>query len=285
MNIQWYPGHMTKAKRQMEDSRKKIQAVLEIIDARIPISSRNPDFDDIFVGKKRLLVLNKADMADEKATKAWIEHYAAKGIPAIDLCAVRKNDRKRLVAFIKKGMADKLAANEKRGIKKTLTIMAAGIPNSGKSTVINLLAGGAAAKTGNKPGVTRGQQRIRISDHIHLMDSPGVLWPKFEDDRTALNLAFTGAIREQVLDTWHLATALVEQASHSIPDKLMKRYKLDQLPESGAEILELIARKRGFLIRGGEVDLERAATMVLNEFRSGKWGALTMEQPEEKQDA
>lgn len=281
MNIQWYPGHMTKAKRQMVDNAKKVDGVLEVLDSRIPLSSRNPDFDNIFANKKRLIILNKADLADEKLVKEWIAYYKSKGIDTIDICATRKNDKHKLIQFIKKSLEERIQHNKNRGIKKDIKLMIVGIPNSGKSTVINLLANQASAKTGNKPGVTRGQQIIRVSQGIVLLDTPGVLWPKFESERKAMNLALTGAIKEQVLDIWELASYLVTKSPQRVKELIKKRYKLDLLSDDAIEAITEIAKKRGFLLRGGEYDLERASQMVITEFKNGKWGRIVIETPED----
>jgi len=281
VNIQWYPGHMTKAKRQMVDNAKKVDGVLEVLDSRIPLSSRNPDFDNIFANKKRLIILNKADLADEKLVKEWIAYYKSKGIDTIDICATRKNDKHKLIQFIKKSLEERIQHNKNRGIKKDIKLMIVGIPNSGKSTVINLLANQASAKTGNKPGVTRGQQIIRVSQGIVLLDTPGVLWPKFESERKAMNLALTGAIKEQVLDIWELASYLVTKSPQRVKELIKKRYKLDLLSDDAIEAITEIAKKRGFLLRGGEYDLERASQMVITEFKNGKWGRIVIETPED----
>lgn len=281
MNIQWYPGHMTKAKRQMVENAKKVDGVLEVLDSRIPLSSRNPDFDNIFSNKKRLIVLNKADLADSKLIKEWIDFYKAKGIDTIEICATRKNDKAKLIQFIKKSLEERIAHNKNRGIRKDIKLMIVGIPNSGKSTVINLLAKQASAKTGNKPGVTRGQQIIRVSEGIVLLDTPGVLWPKFEDERQAMNLALTGAIKEQVLDIWDLASFLVVQSPDRIKNLIKQRYNLEELSGDAMADITEIAKKRGFLIRGGEYDIERAAQMIITEFKNGKWGKLVLETPDE----
>ena len=272
---------MTKAKRQMVDNAKKVDGVLEVLDARIPLSSRNPDFDNIFANKKRLIVLNKADLSDSKLIKDWTEYYKGKGIDTIELCATKKNDKAKLIQLIKKSVEEKIQHNKNRGIKKDIKLMIVGIPNSGKSTVINLLANQASAKTGNMPGVTRGQQIIRVSQGIVLLDTPGVLWPKFENERQAMNLALTGAIREQVLDIWDLASYLIVKSPERIKKQIMQRYSLGELSGDAMTDITRIAEKRGFLLKGGEYDIERAAQMIVTEFKNGKWGRLTLETPED----
>jgi len=280
VNIQWYPGHMTKAKRQMIESAKKVDGVLEVLDSRIPYSSRNPDFDNIFANKKRLIILNKSDLADG-IINLWKDYYKSKGIDTVEVCATRKNDKAKLIQFIKKSLEDKIQHNKKRGIKKVIKLMIVGIPNSGKSTVINLLANQVSAKTGNIPGVTRGQQMIRVTEDIVLLDTPGVLWPKFGNENQAMNLALTGAIKEQVLDIWEIASYLTTKSPQRIKELIKKRYGIDELPDDALAAITEIAKKRGFLLKGGEYDVERAAQMTLTEFKNGKLGKLTLETPEE----
>ncbi len=271
---------MTKAKRQMIESAKKVDGVLEVLDSRIPYSSRNPDFDNIFANKKRLIILNKSDLADG-IINLWKDYYKSKGIDTVEICATRKNDKAKLIQFIKKSLEDKIQHNRKRGIKKVIKLMIVGIPNSGKSTVINLLANQASAKTGNIPGVTRGQQMIRVTEDIVLLDTPGVLWPKFENENQALNLALTGAIKEQVLDIWEIASYLTTKSPQRIKELIKRRYGIDTLPDDALAAITEIAKKRGFLLKGGEYDVERAAQMALTEFKNGKLGPLTLETPEE----
>lgn len=272
---------MTKAKRQMTENAKKVDGVLEVLDSRIPLSSRNPDFDEIFAHKKRLIVLNKSDLADQGLINVWIDYYKQKGIDTIELCATKKNDKQKLIQFIKKSLDERIQHNKNRGIKKDIKLMIVGIPNSGKSTVINLLASQASAKTGNKPGVTRGQQIIRVAKEIVLLDTPGVLWPKFEDERKAMNLALTGAIKEQVLDIWELATYLVTKTPDRIKNLIKQRYSLDAMTGDAMADITEIAKKRGFLLKGGEYDIERAAQMIITEFKNGVWGKIVLETPEE----
>lgn len=272
---------MTKAKRQMIDNAKRVDAVMEVLDARIPHSSKNPDFDEIFAHKKRMIVLNKADLAGAGMMKAWIEYYQSIGIDAIDICATRKNDKAKLIQFIKKSLSERLERNKKRGINKDIKLMVAGIPNSGKSTIINLMASQASAKTGNKPGVTRGQQIIRVAEGIVLLDTPGVLWPKFQSERQAMNLALTGAIKEQVLDIWELASFLVSESPERIKEQIKQRYNLEEIGSDPAATIQEIAKKRGFLLKGGEYDLDRTAQMIITEFKNGVWGKAVLENPEE----
>ena len=272
---------MTKAKRQMTENAKKVDGVLEVLDSRIPFSSRNPDFDDIFAHKKRMIVLNKSDLADDGLLRVWMEYYRQKGIDTIDLCATKKNDKQKLVQFIKKSLDEKIQRNKARGVNKDIKLMIVGIPNSGKSTVINLLAPQASAKTGNMPGVTRGQQIIRVASQIVLLDTPGVLWPKFECERQAMNLALTGAIKEHVLDIWELASYLVTQSPDRVKKLIAQRYGIQGITGDAVADITEIAKKRGFLIKGGEYDIERAAQMIITEFKNGVWGKLVLELPEE----
>lgn len=272
---------MAKAKRQMADQLKLVDAVLEITDARIPLSSRNPDFENLFSNKIRLLILNKSDMADVDATAIWIDYFKRTGIAALPISANERKHKSRLIAFINESLRDRLEYYDNKRIRKDLLLMAVGIPNSGKSSIINMLGGGSSAKTGNKPGVTRGQQRIRISEHIALMDTPGVLWPKFEDDSVALKLALTGAIRDELLDYGELAMKLIRLAANHFPELLKDRYGLDYLEDDALLVLEAICQRRGFLIKGGEFDYERGAKTIINEFRNGLWGPVTLELPHE----
>jgi ribosome biogenesis GTPase A len=277
--IQWYPGHMAKARRQMLENIKKIDAVLEVVDCRIPRSSSNPDFDDMFKHKIRMTALNKSDMADDDVTKDWEKYYHDKGIGAVSINATNKGQKKKLLAFLNDQLKEKIEKNQSRGYKKSLRLMVAGIPNSGKSTIINMLAPKASAKAGNRPGVTRGQQIIRINNNIELVDTPGVLWPKFEDDTVGLHLAMTGAIKDEILDKYGLAVELVKVINELYPDVITNRFKIDTEGKEPDVILDEISRKRGLLLSGGRVDLERGAVMLLTEFRGVKLGKLSLERP------
>ncbi len=283
-NIQWFPGHMTRTRRRIIDKLPLIDLVTEIIDARIPISSRNPDLDSIVEGKPRLVVLNKADIADEAATKAWLAYFAAQGTPAIAVDCKSGQGVKRYVPLVREILKDKIATWEQRGMtNRAVRVMVVGIPNCGKSSFINRMARGAKAKAEDRPGVTRDQQWFVVEGGAQLLDTPGVLWPKFEDQAVAQRLAYTGAIRDEILDGEELACGLLEILHRQYEPMLRERYKLTgELPEDTYELLEMIGRKRGMLISGGEVNTERAATMLLDEFRGGKLGRITLELPPQK---
>ena len=280
-NIQWYPGHMTKTRRTIEENFKLIDVVVEILDARIPFSGRNPSFDDILKNKPRLLVLNKADLADKAKTDEWIQWYKNKGLTVIPISCATGIGINKVINSARALIQDKLDREKERGRNRTLKIMMAGIPNVGKSSLINRLCGKASAKTGDKAGVTRGKQWIRIRDGVELFDTPGMLPPKFEDQETAKRLAYTGAIKDEIINTELLAYSLCEYLRDEYTELLCARYKLDSVDGSeGHEILENIGRKRGFVISGGEIDMERAANMVIDELRSAKIGNITLETPE-----
>lgn len=255
--------------------------VIEILDARAPRSTRNPDFDDLFCHTPRVVVLNKEDLADPAATTGWVQYEREQGHAAVSFCAIRTGRHKALLQAVNdaaKQTGDKLA---KRGVNKPVRAMVAGIPNVGKSSVINVLCGGKRAKVGAKPGVTRGQQWVRISPRLELLDTPGVLWPKFEDEQTARHLAFLGAIRDEILEPVELAQHLIDSLQSVNPGALRRRYKLDGVDQDAHHVLSSIAKKRGCMIKGGALDLRRAADILLNEFRQGKIGRITLERPQE----
>lgn len=274
---------MTKARRMMEDKLGRADVVLEVLDARIPRSSRNPDFDDLFGEKKRIAVLNKADLADPAVTKRWTSDFNKAGIPAVAVNASSSGARKRILACLKEVIEPEAQRlKEKKGIRKTACVMVAGIPNVGKSTLINCLSGSGSTKTGNKPGMTRGNQIVRITPYLELMDTPGLLWPKLDDEQGARYLAFTGAIKDEIMDTHSLCLHLLGELVREYPDNLAQRYKLDAdilQQDSPEDILQKICRKRGFIGSGGVPDEERGAATVVNEFRSGKLGAISLERP------
>ncbi len=276
--IQWFPGHMTKTKRQMIAQMGIIDAVAEIVDARIPISSRNPDIAEITAGKPHIILLNKCDMADRRATEEWISYYKKNNIIAI---AVDCKSGKGLSAFkesAKAALAEKLEGYRQKGmVGKPLRIMAVGIPNVGKSSFINRIAGNSRAKVENRPGVTRGNQWFTVDKQLELLDTPGVLWPKFEDERVGEHLAFTGAVSDRIIDTELLAMRLLELLIPQYPELLEKRYGISEFPEDAYDALCLLGKKRGMMMRGGEVDTERAANMLLEEFRTCKLGFITLE--------
>ena len=279
MNIQWYPGHMTKARRMIADNLKLIDAVCEIVDARIPISSRNPDLDDITGVKPRLIIFNRVDQADPAETKQWVQSLKKTGE------AVLKTDSKTgggvggFPAAVRSLLKDKIARNISKGQHgRTIRVMVVGIPNVGKSSFINRAAKRKAAETSDRPGVTRGKQWIRIDDGLELLDTPGVLWPRFENQTVAENLAFTGAIRDEIMDIETLSANLALRMIELYPQRLVDRYKTSLTADtSGLEFLSKAAKNRGFLISGGEPDISRAAIVLLDEFRGGKLGRVTLE--------
>ena len=282
MNIQWYPGHMTKTRRQIEADLKLVDAVCEIVDARIPISSRNPDIDSICANKPRIVIMNRMDLADPNATKAWIHYFKSKGMAAVATdCKTRKgiNDFLPAVRFLLKERLERDAA---KGMNRPIRIMVVGIPNVGKSTLINQISGRKGAKAENRPGVTRGKQWVTVDGGLLLLDTPGILWPKFEDPKVGMMLAYTGAVKEGVIDIEELACHLMELLNRYYPKALQDRYGI--APEEGIpgyEIMEMAGRKRGFLLSGGEIHTERMAKVLLDEYRSGKLGKFTLEMPEE----
>lgn len=280
-NIQWFPGHMTRTRRRIVDKLPLVDLVAEIIDARIPVSSRNPELGEIIAGKPRLVVLNKTDIADEAATKTWMEHFRAEGVPAMAVDCKSGRGIARFVPLMREILEDKIAAWEQRGMAgRAIRVMVVGIPNCGKSSFINRMTKGGKAKAEDRPGVTRDQQWFVIDGGAQLLDTPGVLWPKFNDQTVAQRLAYTGAIRDEILDCEELACGLLEILHKEYEPMLRERYKLTgELPEDAYELLELIGRKRGMLVSGGEVNTERASVMLLDEFRGGKLGRITLERP------
>ncbi len=277
MNFQWYPGHMTKAKRQMQEDIKLIDLVIELVDARIPQSSRNPDIDELGKNKYRLILLNKADLADRARTEKWSAYFKEKGYSVVALDSRRTAGMKQITDVVMEACREKIERDRKRGIKnRPVRAMVVGIPNVGKSTFINSYAGKACAKTGNKPGVTKGKQWIRLSREIELLDTPGILWPKFEDPRVGLHLALIGSIRDEILNTDELAVELIGILKADYPGRLFERYQVDEtMPE--VEILYGIARNRNCIGKGNELDYSRAAAILVDEFRSGAIGKITLE--------
>ncbi|WP_444657741.1 ribosome biogenesis GTPase YlqF [Caproiciproducens sp. R2] len=280
--IQWFPGHMTKTKRQIEKSLKLVDVAAEIIDARIPVSSRNPVLNGLIQTKPRVILMNKCDMADPVQTGRWIDYYQTQGIPAIAIDCRTGRGLNGFIPLVKEVLSDKIASWEAKGmVGRQIRVMIVGIPNVGKSSLINRLAKNGKANVEDRPGVTRSNQWFTIGKGFELLDTPGVLWPKFEDKAVGERLAFTGAVKDEVVDTEHLASRLLEVLRDSYPRELKARYKLegaDIADLKGYEMLELIGRKRGMLISGGEIDLERASIMILDEFRSAKLGRITLEQ-------
>ena len=290
MNIQWYPGHMTKTRRMIADQIKYVDAVCEILDSRIPVSSRNPDVDELTAGKPRLVVLNRVDQADPEATKKWAAYFRAKGYAVLESDAKGGMGTNKFAGAVRELLAEKLRQYAERGQSgRVIRIMILGIPNVGKSTFINKIAGRKIAKTEDRPGVTRAKQWVPIDKGMELLDTPGILWPKFEDQSVGLNLAYTGAVKDDILDTETLGCHLMAYLGEKYPDALLTGYKLAKLPEReeedndvayGYRLLEAAAKRRGFLISGGEVDTERMAKILLDEFRGGKLGRFTLELPE-----
>ncbi|MBO5657808.1 MAG: ribosome biogenesis GTPase YlqF [Agathobacter sp.] len=285
MNFQWYPGHMTKAKRQMQEDIKLIDLVVEIVDARIPLSSRNPDIDDLGKNKYRLILMNKSDLADKAATDKWSKYFKNKGFFVVSLDARSKVGMKSITDIIMEACKEKIERDLKRGIKnRPVRAMVVGIPNVGKSTFINSYAGKACAKTGNKPGVTKGKQWIRLSKNVELLDTPGILWPKFEDQMVGLRLALIGSIKDEILNTDELAVELIKMLLEAYPGVLTERYSLEALEETKdpVQILYGIAKNRNCISKGNELDYSKAALLLIDDFRSGKLGKLTLELPPEE---
>ena len=281
MNFQWYPGHMTKAKRQMQEDIKLIDLVIELVDARIPLSSRNPDIDELGKNKYRLILMNKADLADKEQTKKWAEYFKAKGFFVVSLDARTKNSMKSITDIVMEACKEKIERDRKRGNKnRPVRAMVVGIPNVGKSTFINSYAGKACAKTGNKPGVTKGKQWIRLNKNVELLDTPGILWPKFEDQMVGLRLALIGSIKDEILNIDELAMELIKYLRVNYPGIINERYEVDESKELTDIILD-IAKNRNCLLKGGEPDYSKAASLVIDDFRSGKMGNITLETPEQ----
>ena len=283
MNIQWYPGHMTKTRRMIQSQLKNMDAVCEILDARIPLSSRNPDVEELTTGKPRLIVLNRIDVADSEATRRWAAWFKGRGFAVLEVNAKEGQGTARFAAAVRELLADKLAAYAEKGqAGRMVRVMILGIPNVGKSTFINKVAKRKSAKAEDRPGVTRTQQWVPVDRSLELMDTPGMLWPKFDDPQVGLHLAFTGAVRDEILDTETLAYRLMELLAQRYPQALAERYKIEIAPEdTGYDLLIKAGRRRGFMIRGGEVDTERMAKILLDEFRGGKLGRFTLELPED----
>ena len=282
-NLSWFPGHMTKTKRMISAEIKNMDAVCEIVDARIPLSSRNPDVDELTAGKPRIVVLNRVDQADPKATKQWAAWFRAQGYAVLEVDAKSGAGVKQFAPAVRVLLADKLRAYEEKGqIGRVLRVMVLGIPNVGKSTFINKVSGRKTAKAEDRPGVTRGKQWVPVDKTLELLDTPGILWPKFDDPEVGKRLAFTGAVKDDVLDIEELACYLMDYLAAHYADTLTERYKIEVEPgDTGYELLEKAGRKRGFLMRGAQVDTERMARILLDEFRSGKLGRFTLELPEE----
>lgn len=280
MQFQWYPGHMTKAKRQMQEDIKLIDLIIELVDARIPFSSRNPDIDELGKNKARLILMNKADLADSKKTELWSDYFKSKGYFVVSMDARSKAGMKAIQNEILEACKEKIERDRRRGIKnRPVRAMVVGIPNVGKSTFINTFAGKACAKTGNKPGVTKGKQWIRLNKNVELLDTPGILWPKFEDQKVGLRLALIGAIKDEILNTDELSLELLKILLKDYPKAVADRYEVEET-EDAVKVLEAIAEKRNCKSKGDTLDYSKAAALVIDEFRGGKIGRFTIELPE-----
>ena len=280
MNFQWYPGHMTKAKRMMQEDIKLIDVVIELVDARIPFSSKNPDIDEIAKNKSRIILLNKFDLADEKNTLQWKEWFEKQGFFVAFVNSKNGRGVKEVHNVIQEACKEKIERDRKRGIiTRPVRAMIVGIPNVGKSTFINSFAGKACAKTGNRPGVTKGKQWIRLNKNVELLDTPGILWPKFDDQAVGLRLAFIGSIKDEILNVTELALELIDFLQSHYAGKLAERYGIEE-KEDKVKVLEEIADVRACRLKGNELDYEKAANLILDDFRNGKLGRITLEFPE-----
>ncbi len=273
-NINWYPGHMKKTREMIQQNLKMVDLVIEVVDARIPVSSRNPIIDDIVSGKKRIIILNKSDLSDKKANDAWAEHFKKDGNLVVTMNCMSGGGVNQLLKVLEKEQDKK---NAEKAVKKPLRMMIVGVPNVGKSSLINRLTGKKSAQVGDRPGVTRGKQWLTLKNGMQLLDTPGILWPKFEDPKTGINLAYCGSIKDEIMDIATLAMELIGVLASDYPDLLMERYKLDEILEMPLDNMEAIALKRGFILPGKRIDYERCAKTVLDEFRSGKIGNITLE--------
>ena len=279
MNIQWYPGHMTKARRMMQENIKLIDIVIELVDARCPLSSKNPDIDTLANGKARLILLNKCDMADPQATAQWEAFFKSKGFFTLQINSRSGQGVKNVSSVVNEACKEKIERDRRRGIKnRPIRAMIVGRPNVGKSTFINSYAGKACTKTGNKPGVTKGKQWIRLNKNIELLDTPGILWPKFEDQTVGMRLAQTGSINDEILNMTEVAVHLMDYLKAAYPQTIAKRYDIDE-NTSPDEILSAVAAVRGCLMKGGIPDRDKAAQIIIDDFRSLKLGRLTLENP------
>lgn len=279
MNYQWYPGHMTKARRMMEDNIKLIDLVIEVVDSRIPLSSRNPDIDNLAKNKSRIILLNKSDLSDESVNRQWIEYFTGKGFYVLKINAKNGMGIKQMDATVLKACKEKIERDKRKGImNRPVRAMVVGIPNVGKSTFINAYAGKACTKTGNKPGVTKGKQWIRLNKQVELLDTPGILWPKFEDQTVGLHLAMIGSMNDEVLNIEELSFDTVKFIKDTYPGSLKDRYNIDEDREV-LEIMNDIAGRRGCLKKGAEVDYEKLAGIIMDDFRSGRLGRISLEKP------
>lgn len=272
-NINWYPGHMKKTRELIQNSIKMVDVVIEVIDARIPVSSRNPIINQLVEGKPRVIILNKKDLSDPNQNKKWIEKFTDEGNNAIELNSMSGEGINKLYSLLEKLHGEVI----KTKLNRPLRMMIVGVPNAGKSSLINRMTGRKSTQTGDRPGVTKGKQWLTISGGMQLLDTPGILWPKFEDPKVGFNLAYCGSIKEEILDVSDLALSFIETMQERYPELLTKRYKLEKLGETPLETMEEIAEKRGFILPGKRIDYERCARTVMDEFRSGKIGKITLE--------
>ena len=280
MEINWYPGHMAKTRRLLSDQIGKADLIIELCDARLPYSSRNPDLDRMIQGKKRILLINKADLADPELSRRWLHYFRGKGLNTALIQATGLKAKDALTA-IEKATSEIVEKAASRGIRKTVRAMVVGVPNVGKSTYINRLHGGNIAKTGDRPGVTRNTQWIRITPYLELMDTPGLLWPRLDDQLAARRLSYLGTIKDDVLNLDSLAMSLLEDLADIVPQKMSERFHIEDTSLRGIELLDAVCRGRGFLMKGNEMDYDRCCSVVLDEFRGGKLGRITLEAPEE----
>lgn len=284
MNYQWYPGHMTKARRMMEENIRLIDLIIELVDARIPLASRNPDIDALGRNKSRIVLLNKSDLADEQANKLWKAYFEEKGLYVLEVDSQKGKGIKAIHGLVQKACKEKIERDRKRGIlNRPVRAMVVGIPNVGKSTFINSFAGKACTKTGNKPGVTKGKQWIRLNKSLELLDTPGILWPKFESEEVGLKLALIGSMNDNIVSVGEMAVDFIGMLKECCGGALAKRYGVEEEKENFV-ILEDIARRRGCLLKGEELNTEKAAALLLEDFRSGRLGRITLEVPDEGQE-
>lgn len=282
MLIQWYPGHMAKARRMLQENLKLIDVVVELIDARAPAATRNPDFDALFREKARVVLLNKSDLADPETSRAWLAWFRAQGVLAESIVSTSNSGKKQAIALIEQAAAPRVERMRERGVNKVVRVMIVGIPNVGKSTFINRIAGQVRAQVGDKPGVTKGKQWVKITPHLELMDTPGLLWPKLEVERYARHLAFLGSIKDDVMDVEQLAGELLFELMRRRPEAVMDRYAKTAPDMEPAALLEAVCESRAFILSGGALDTERAARIVLDEYRAGKLARVTLESPDEE---
>lgn len=280
--VQWFPGHMAKTRRLIKESLPLVDGVTELLDARIPYSSSNPELGELINNKPRIVLLNKCDLADKDTTRQWVEYYKKTGVTAIPVDCRSGKGLNNYISAVREVLKDKIRQNEERGMPgKALRIMVVGIPNTGKSSFINRIAGAAKAKVADKAGVTRQNQWFAIVNGIELLDTPGVLWPKFDDPKVGDRLAFIGSVKDEILDSETLAVRLLEVMKNDYPDRLAERYKINDFSDKEPwEVLEMIGKKRGMMIKGGEIDTERASVMLLDEYRGGRLGTISLEKPE-----